>query len=130
MSPLNTFAVPGRPFPSRSRGSYPAPSETSRPRLALTCGIELLEGRVVPSTIMVKSSADSGPVTLRAAIEKADDDPHHLGGRMHLVTIKFATSLGQGLMRLDERTAGPHDPYRDHLATSLRGPSRPAGRGP
>src|SRR5271165_6896545 len=64
-----------------------------RPRLALVCAIERLEDRVVPSTILVTSLANSGHGTLRAAIEQADHDPIHWAGRMHSDTIEFARSV-------------------------------------
>jgi len=49
-------------------------------------GPELLEGRVVPSTIRVTSLADAGPGTLRAAIKRADLNPA-------ADTITFARSV-------------------------------------
>ncbi len=47
---------------------------TSARRRSRVLTLELLEGRVVPSTITVTSLADSGPGTLRAAITQADQD--------------------------------------------------------
>jgi len=64
-----------------------------RPRLALVCAIERLEGRVVPSTILVTSLANSGHGTLRAAIEKADHNPNDSRGGTRSDTIKFAPSV-------------------------------------
>ena len=46
----------------------------TRRRPARFWGIEALECRVVPATILVSSPADSGPNTLRAAITQADLD--------------------------------------------------------
>ena len=60
-----------------------------RPRL----GLELLESRVVPSTIMVTTLLDSGQGSLRAAIEKANAGGKHSGGPTHADTIKFARSV-------------------------------------
>ena len=67
-------------------------------RLRLT--LEHLEGRVVPSTILVTSLLDSGRGTLRAAIEKANRDLSHQPGRSHGDTIKFARSA-RGIIYLD-----------------------------
>ena len=93
MLPLNTFV---RAWSAISH-SLPQPAARRAPgarsRLARVCTIERLEDRVVPSTILVTSLADSGRGTLRAAIELARNRPSHLGGRMHSNTIKFARSV-------------------------------------
>ena len=44
-------------------------------RRGLALGVEALEGRVVPATIAVATTADAGPGSLRAAIQQADADP-------------------------------------------------------
>ena len=49
--------------------------------------------QALPSTILVTSIADSGHGTLRAAILKANNDMHDLGGRTHKDTIKFAHAV-------------------------------------
>jgi hypothetical protein len=56
--------------------SSPGPEATrrSRPRRGRAWGVELLEGRIVLSTITVMNTNDSGPGSFRAAITQADMD--------------------------------------------------------
>src|SRR4051794_31153937 len=56
-----------RSHPPRERTA--ARSRSIRPRL------ESLESRDLPATITVTTSADAGPGSLRAAIERANQDP-------------------------------------------------------
>ncbi len=63
-----------------------------RQRRLCSGGVESLDGRVLLSTIMVTSLADSGPGTLRSAIEQANSAPLASNGGQSQ-TIVFAPSL-------------------------------------
>ena len=128
MSPLETIV---RRWSAISQ-SLPPPAARrargARSRLALVCAIERLEDRVVPSTILVTSLADSGRGTLRAAIEQARNRPEPSGGSDAL-KYDQVRALGEGDNRSDDRTADPCERYCDLRArfTNLfpTGPGQP-----
>ena len=93
MSRFNTIVYPSSASRNCARGATPAAFRQPVAASHSACAIERLEGRVVPSTILVTSLADSGHGTLRAAILKANNDMHDWGGRTHTDTIKFAHAV-------------------------------------
>src|SRR5262245_19654638 len=65
------------------------PSIPARRRSWCYPRVEYLENRVVPSTLTVTSNADSGPGTLRAAVNTANQN------QQNSYTIQFALPAGQ-----------------------------------